>query len=179
MNLSSPEISGPMPYRPAPEAPKLVWPEEARIAVWVIPNIEWFGLDQRFGAAGAGMVPDVKAWSIREYGARVGVWRLMEALDGVGARATVALNALVCDMYPQIIEAGNQRGWEWMGHGLTNTQQLVGLNEGEERELIGKTLDRIEAGTGQWPRGWLGPGLNESHATAALLAEAGLTYVAD
>lgn len=157
----------------------LVWPGGNRIAVWIIPNIEWYGLDHHFGGARGGMVPDVKAWSIREYGARVGVWRLMEAIDSVGARATVALNALVCDVYPKVIEAGNKRGWEWMGHGLTNSQQLVGLSEDEEREVIGKTLDHIEEGTGRRPRGWLGPGLNESHATAGLLVEAGLTYVAD
>jgi peptidoglycan/xylan/chitin deacetylase (PgdA/CDA1 family) len=156
-----------------------VWPGGAWLAVWIIPNIEWYGLDRPISGSRSSTIPDVRAWSTHEYGARVGVFRLMDALDRVGARATVALNALVCDMYPQIIEAGNQRGWEWMGHGLTNSQPLVGLKAEEEREIIRQTLDRIEAGTGQRPRGWLGPGLEESYATAGLLAEAGLTYVAD
>jgi peptidoglycan/xylan/chitin deacetylase (PgdA/CDA1 family) len=179
MDLSSPEVRGPTPYRPVTEAPKLVWPGGAVIAVWIIPNIEWYGLDRPISGSRSNSIPDVRAWSTHEYGARVGVFRLMDALDRVGARATVALNALVCDMYPQIIEAGNQRGWEWMGHGLLNAQPLVGLKEEEERDIIGQTLDRIEAGTGRRPRGWLGPGLEESFATAGLLAAAGLTYVAD
>jgi allantoinase len=179
MDLSSPEVRGPTPYRPVTEVPRFEWPGGGRLAVWIIPNIEWYGLDRPIFGSRSNSVPDVRGWSIREYGARVGVFRLMDALDSVGARATVALNALVCDMYPQIIEAGNQRGWEWMGHGIQNAQPLVGLKEEEERDIINQTLDRIQAGTGQRPRGWLGPGLEESYATASLLAEAGLTYVAD
>ena len=148
MDLASFEVNGPIPYRPAPEAPKLIWPGGARTAVWIIPNIEWYGLDSQFGGARGVAAPDVKAWSIREYGARVGVWRLMDALDNVGARATVALNGLVCDMYPQVIEAGNQRGWEWMGHGMTNTRGMSGLDEKAEQEVIDQTLARSKRAAG-------------------------------
>ncbi len=170
---------GPIPYRPAPEAPKLTWPGGNRVAVWIIPNIEWYSIEYNFGGSRGGMLPDVKNWSIREYGARVGVWRLMEAMDIVGARATVALNAWVCDVYPQIIEAGNKRDWEWMGHGLANTRPIIGRPIDEEREEIRQALDRIEQGTGARPQGWLGPGLNESPNTRTLLQEAGLKYIAD
>lgn len=174
----SPRSLGPIAYRAAPETPRLHWPSNARLALWIIPNIEWFPLDQPV-PRGAGNVPDVPAWSTREYGNRVGIWRIMAALDRVGARATVALNAAVCDVYPAVIGAGMERGWEWMGHGFTNSQLLAGLDEAQERAVITGVVDRIAAATGARPQGWLGPGLHETFNTPALLAEAGLTYVAD
>jgi allantoinase len=172
-------LQPPIPYRAAPDAPALAWPNGARVAVWIIPNIEWFPLGQPVPRGRAGAVPDVPAWSVREYGNRVGVWRLMDVLDRAGARATVALNSEVCDVYPAIIEAGQKRGWEWMGHGVTNAQLLSGLDEEDERTVITRTMQRIGSTTGSRPKGWLGPGLQETFLTLAILAEAGVEYVAD
>ena len=182
MTQPQPEITreslGPIPFRAAPDTPRMEWPGGARLAFWIIPNIEWFPLDQPI-PRGAGNAPDVPAWSTREYGNRVGIWRMMEVFDRAQARATVALNAAVCDVYPSIIRAGVDRGWEWMGHGFTNSQSLAGLPEAEERALIGGAFDRIAAATGARPKGWLGPGLHETPRTPELLVEAGAAYVAD
>ena len=99
----------PIPYRPFTAAPALRWPNASRVALWIIPNIEWFPLDRPVPRGRGDTVPDVPAWSQREYGNRVGVFRLMDVFDRVGARATVALNAAVCDHYPAIIEAGDRK----------------------------------------------------------------------
>jgi len=173
-----PGLQPPIPYRPAPDAPPLRWPGDARVAVWIIPNIEWFPLEQPV-PRGRGSAPDVPAWSVREYGNRVGVWRIAGVLDRVGARATVALNAAVCDQYPAIIEAGQQRGWEWMGHGVTNSQLLSSLEADDEQRVVSRTVQRIAGATGVRPKGWLGPGLQETFHTLQFLAEAGVEYVSD
>jgi peptidoglycan/xylan/chitin deacetylase (PgdA/CDA1 family) len=173
----TPEVLGPVPYRAYPDAPIIHWPNGAHVAVWIIPNIEWYPLEYHFAGSRPGEVPDIRAWAIREYGERVGVWRLMDALDSVGARATVALNAYVTEVYPRVVEGGVERKWEWMGHGLTNSQSKTGQSEQDERAQIRETLDTIEKATGTRPRGWLGPG--ENHRTPTLLQEAGLTYTGD
>jgi peptidoglycan/xylan/chitin deacetylase (PgdA/CDA1 family) len=103
----------------------------------------------------------------------------MEILRKHGVRATVALNAEVCDHYPEIIAAGNDLGWEWMAHGHTNSTLFTNLEEDEERNLIEGAVRKIEEGTGHRPRGWLSPALSETFNTPDLLAEAGIEYVAN
>ncbi|MBI4492092.1 MAG: polysaccharide deacetylase family protein [Chloroflexi bacterium] len=168
------------PYWPLPERPTLRWPNGARLAFWIIPNIEHFRFDRPTSdPVFSGPIPDVPSFAQRDYGVRVGIWRMMDVLDKYSLRATVALNADVCRFYPQIIQAGVERQWEWMGHGITNSQRLSGLDEPQERETIQQVVQAIAESTGQPPRGWLGPGLSETHHTPDLLAEAGITYLAD
>lgn len=165
------------PYWPIPDRPAIRWPGDARVAFWVIPNIEHFRFDRP--TADAGPSPDVPTFATRDYGPRVGIWRMMEILDKYGLRATVALNGDVCRFYPQIIKAGVERKWEWMGHGITNSERLVGMDEARERETVQSVVRMITEATGAAPRGWLGPSLAETYQTPDLLAEAGITYVAD
>jgi peptidoglycan/xylan/chitin deacetylase (PgdA/CDA1 family) len=169
-------------YSPIARRAPLRWPNGARVAVWVIPNVEHFHIDRPGSGAPPGrapQVPDARNIGWRDYGLRVGIWRIMGMLDKYGIRATVALNAEVCDLYPAIVEEGVKRGWEFMGHGLTNSEPLYGLTEDEERDVIARTLSRIEQAVGRRPRGWLGPGLAENFRTPELLAEAGVEYVGD
>lgn len=165
------------PYWPISERPPIRWPNGARVAFWLIPNIEHFRFDRP--TADSGPPPDVYNFAQRDYGLRVGVWRLMEVLDKYQLRATVALNSDVCRFYPQIIEAGVARKWEWMGHGVTNSERLSGLDEATERETVREVVETIAAATGSRPAGWLSPGLTETYHTPDLLAEAGITYLAD
>src|SRR5205823_6686174 len=123
--------------------------------------------------------PDVIAYSRRDYGNRVGIWRLMEVLDRHDIRATVALNAEVCDYEPRIISEGNRRDWEWMSHGLTNSSRLSAMSEEDGKRMIEDSIRKIEAGTGRRPRGWMGPGLAQTVHTLDFLTEAGLDWVAD
>jgi peptidoglycan/xylan/chitin deacetylase (PgdA/CDA1 family) len=165
------------PYWPAPERPAIKWPNDAQLAFWVIPNIEHFRFDRPGGDARG--FPDVYNFAQRDYGSRVGVWRMMDVMDRYGVRGTVALNSDVCRFYPEIIKAGVARSWEWMGHGVSNSEPLIGMEEQPERALIRSVIDTIAEATGAAPTGWLGPGLGETERTPDLLAEAGITYVAD
>lgn len=177
-----PQRSGPFPYVPIGERPRIVWPNNARVAFWIIPNIEFFPLDEGVppaSAKGSGKVPDIPVFALRDYGARVGVWRIMEVLSRLGIRATVALNSDVCDAYPQIIDAGLKLGWEFMGHNERNTRRLNELPPEEEPRVVRATLTRIEKATGKRPVGWLGSGLQETWNTLDYLAEEGCRYVAD
>ena len=166
------------PYWPLPERPAIRWPEGKRLAFWIIPNIEHFRFDKPTSDVAPGTI-DIPSFAQRDYGPRVGIWRMMEVLDRHHMRATVALNADVCRFYPQIIRAGNERGWEWMGHGVTNSERMSSLPDDAERQTIRSVVDVITESTGAPPHGWLGPGLSETLHTPDYLAEAGITYVAD
>ncbi len=177
-----PSAYGPFPYSPITRRPRLTWPNGARLAFWVIPNIEFFALDDMVppGSGGSGgKAPDVPTWSSRDYGNRVGVFRLMQVLERYGVRGTVALNSHVCARHPEIIDEGNKLRWEWMGHNETNTRRL---NEGppeHEPRIIRDALAEVARGTGSRPVGWLGSGLQETWNTLDLLAENGIEYVCD
>jgi peptidoglycan/xylan/chitin deacetylase (PgdA/CDA1 family) len=146
--------------------------------LWVIPNIEVFALDERM-PVGSGKIPEVPAYCTRDYGARVGVWRIMEVLEHYAIRATVALNSEVCDAYPQIIEEATKLRWEFMGHNQSNTRRLNQIPAEDERRVIHDSLVRIEQATGKKPVGWLSSGLQETWETLDYLTEEGLRYVAD
>jgi allantoinase len=124
----------------------------------------------------AQLVPDPLNYGWREYGPRVGIFRLMEIFDRFGIRVSSLLNSEVCDRHPAIIEEGVARDWCWVGHGGNNSTWLVGLERDQEREYIQGVTERIEQATGRRPRGWLGPALTESANTNELLAELGYTY---
>src|SRR5438067_13751969 len=95
--------------------------------------------------------------------ARVGIWRMMEVMTRHGFKGTVALNSDVCRHYPRIIEAGKSLGWEWMGHGTTNSIVINDQAEDDERALIQRVVRTLSESTGARPRGWLGPALRGRH----------------
>jgi peptidoglycan/xylan/chitin deacetylase (PgdA/CDA1 family) len=178
----NPSRYGPFPYTPITRRPKIVWPNGARVALWVIPNIEFFPLNERMpdspGGSG-GLIPDVIAWSMRDYGNRVGIYRLMEVMQRYRVRGTVALNSEICDEHPEIIDEAKRLGWELMGHNQSNVRRLNTLPPGTEREVVRATLDRISAAAGRKVAGWMGSALQETWNTLDYLAEYGCKYVAD
>ena len=131
------------------------WPGNDTIAVWFAPNVEVWQYDPHL----AWVSPPTQqttfrmctnyAW--REYGMRVGLWRLADVFDQAGVKATVALNSQVCDVFPKAIEEMIKRGWEFMGHGTTNSTTLAGLNPEQERDTIRGILKTIEQATGKRP----------------------------
>jgi allantoinase len=160
------------------DRPRLFWPNGARVAVWVIPNIEHFLFDRPSTRLTTLPVhPDVLNYAWRDYGVRVGIWRMMEVMERYGVKGTVALNSDVCARYPRIIEEGKKLGWEWMGHGTNNSTLFAGQSEKEERALIRKVVTTIEKSVGVKPRGWLSPALSETMRTLDILAENGIDYV--
>lgn len=181
-----PSRYGPFRYVPITQRPKLEWPGGARVALWVNPNVEFFGLDdvmpgnvnERVAREHA-RVPNVRNWSLRDYGNRVGVWRLMEVLSRYGIRASAALNSEVCDHHPQVIDEMLRLGWELIGHNQTNALRLNEMAPEREREAIHATVERIARASGKRPVGWLGAGLAETWSTLDHLSEAGIRYVCD
>lgn len=170
------------PFIPITQRPVLRWPNGARLAVWVVPNIEHFEEDSLAGATIATAAvepPDIPNYSWRDYGLRVGIWRTMETLRRLAIPGTVALNARVCELYPEVVRACVELGWEFMGHGCTNSLSLSGMSVDEERKTIISTLATIEAHSGVRPQGWLGPALAETPRTLEILSENGIRYVAD
>ena len=161
------------------EEKKFSWPGGKTLAVWIIPNVEVFLLNPPGGSPHMQGDEDVLGYTWREYGMRVGLWRIADVMDQAGIRATVALNAGVCDVWPKAIEEMDKRGWEMMGHNLTNSRSLRNLPLEKEEPLIRTTLKVIEQATGKKVRGWLGTGLGETFSTLDVLAEAGVRYTGD
>jgi allantoinase len=177
-----PRRYGPFPYSPIIDRPPLRWPNGARLAVWVIPNVEFYPLNVAYHLNLPGakpMEPNILEWSRRDYGNRVGVYRMMDMLGQRKIRATVALNSDICIEHPRIIEKAVELEWELMGHGDSNVNLLSALAPDRERALIAMTLSTIEKATGRRPVGWLGPGLTETWNTLELLSAEGVRYVAD
>ncbi len=166
-------------YLPSIKRKKIEWPNRARIALWVCPNIEYFHFDKPIRGSGSAHVPDVPGYTLRDYGSRVGVFRLMDVFDKYGIRASVLLNAEVCEHHPAIIEEGKKRNWEWLGHGLTNSVAMSDYPLEEERRIIREVKETITAAVGKAPKGWLGPGLIETFNTPDHLAAEGFEYVCD
>ena len=165
-------------YSPIIDRPRLSWPNGARVAVWVIPNIEHFLFDRpSTRLTNLPVNPDVLNYSWRDYGVRVGIWRMMEVMERYGVKGTVALNSDVCARYPRIIEEGKKLGWEWMGHGNNNSTLFAGQSQAEERALIKEVVTIISKSVGEAPRGWLSPALSETMRTLDILAENGIEYV--
>lgn len=174
----------PIGYSALIDRPPLRWPDDARVAVWIQVNLEHWGVDgpgTTLPPTAPRAVPgvDAKNTGWRDYGARVGLWRLMEVLDRHGMRGSAPINADVCTYYPEVIREVRQRSWELMGHGLSNDRTLAGLSVDEERAVVRTSIEALTAAMGRPPKGWLGPGLVETTNTFDLLAEAGIEYVAD
>lgn len=175
-------------YSPLPGRKPVAWPGRARLACCVYLYLEYLELDPpegtvrdpRYGGALGSHFPDYLNYSHREYGNRVGVFRLLDALDRHGFKATVAANALLCRRYPSLVEDCVRRGHEIAAHGTAATQMITSrMSEAEERAVIDDALDAVEAAAGARPVGWFGQDFGESARTPGLLAEAGLSYVAD
>ena len=169
-------------YSPIFDRPPLLLPGGARVAVWLIINVEEWDIAQPMARTvlpapqGAAVSPDIPNYSWFDYGLRVGFWRLQRALDAHRLPATISINAAVCEHYPQLAKSCLQRGWELMGHGYT---QQVLHKEPDERAAIRRTIQVIRDFSGSAPRGWMGPGLAETWHTPDILAEEGIEYVAD
>lgn len=169
-------------YIPIIDRKPLRLPGNARVAVWVIINVEEWDINEAMARQvlpapqGVSLIPDIPNYSWHEYGLRVGFWRLKGVLDRHRIKATVSLNASICNSYPRIVEESIRSGWEILGHGFK--QRAINL-EKDQREVIRKSIQLIKKTAGKAPRGWMGPGLAETFDTPDILAEEGIEYVCD
>jgi peptidoglycan/xylan/chitin deacetylase (PgdA/CDA1 family) len=168
-----------------PQRKPVQWPGGARVALWIIPALQWFPLDmkgQPFKPPGAMQTayPDLRHYTLRDYGNRVGIYRVMQTLEAFGMKASVAVNAAVAARTPSLVKECVSLGWEVMAHGRDMDHlHHGGLAEEDERLLIQDSIKRLEDCTGQPIHGWLSPAKSESFATPDLVAEAGLRYLCD
>jgi peptidoglycan/xylan/chitin deacetylase (PgdA/CDA1 family) len=172
----------PFTYRPAPKAPTIAWPGGEPVAVWVAVNVEHYPIDRpglSIVPVTAGFVPDPMNYGWRDYGARVGIFALIELLEELAMPVTAPLHSEVCERYPEIVAEGVRRGWSWMAHGKDNAALHVDLDRETERAMLVQCVQAIERATRRQPRGWLGPALTETFQTPALLAEFGIAYACD
>ena len=169
-------------YLPSIDRAPLSLPGNARLAVWVVVNVEVWDFEAPLPRTllpypqGVPMVPDIANYAWFDYGLRVGIWRLKDVLDNHDIRATMSLNGVLCEAYPRVVtECVNSRR-ELLGH---NYVQRVMSKEPDERQAIRKTMALLEKASGRPMRGWMGPGLSETQRTLDILAEEGVDYVAD
>lgn len=165
-------------YSPLPDRPVYDWPDGRRLAVYLAVNLEHFAFGEGLGAelAPGGPQPDVLNYAWRDYGNRIGAWRMLEAFDALHLPASMLINSAMLDYAPSLIDACVKRGDEIVGHGRTNSERQSVLTEGDERRLITESTEQIVRRLGVRPQGWLSPWIAESRVTPDLLHEAGYSY---
>ena len=157
------------------------WPNGTSLAVYLALNLEHFAFGEGFGAelAPGGPQPDVLNFAWRDYGNRVGVWRLFDLFDEFAWPASILVNAAIYAYCPEVMAAARARSYDIVAHGRTNSERQGTLDEAAERRLITEATEIIAAAEGRPPKGWLSPWISESRVTPDLLAEAGYSYLLD
>lgn len=165
-------------YAPITDRPVFTWPQGNGLAIYLGINLEHFAFGQGLGAelAPGGPQPDVLNYAWRDYGNRVGAWRMIDLLNNLDLPATVLVNSTLYDYAPTLIAAHRARGDEIAGHGRTNSERQSTLSEPDEQALIAEATAAIAAAEGHPPSGWLSPWIAESTRTPDLLQEAGYRY---
>jgi allantoinase len=157
------------------------WPEGKRLAFYVALNIEHFafltgrGMDPNQ----PGSPPSTRNFAWRDYGNRVGIWRLFGLLEKLRLPASILLNSEVARLYPDLVDKIRARGDDVLGHGRTNAETMNGHWKADEERIIAETTDTIAQFVGTKRTGWMGPGALESRLTPDLLQEAGYTHLLD
>ena len=173
------------PPAPMPSRKPVAWPEGKPVAVTLLVNLEWFPItpsDQPFRAPGHMVTPypDYRHYTAREYGTRVGFYRLLDAFAKAGVKATIAVNSAIAERYPSIIADILAGGHEIIAHSTDMNATIAGgLAEAEERALIAEARDRLAEAIGAAPRGWQSIARSQSFNTPRLLVEAGFDYMCD
>jgi peptidoglycan/xylan/chitin deacetylase (PgdA/CDA1 family) len=174
-------------YLPWNDRPAIRWPNNARVAFWVVPNVEHYeymppasGGPQRRGDDNPDFpAPNVPVFVRRDYGNRVGFWRMAEVMDKYRIRCTVNINLAVLDHFPEERAAMVERGWDFCCHGMYNTRAAPkGMTAQEQRAFVRDCIAFVKRTTGKRLKGF-----NVlSRATEELpdiLAEEGIVYHAD
>ena len=177
-------------WSPLPARARLRWPGEARVAVCAIVSLQHVEWTPPAGSVQAPHLyshlamqrPLPEFWLIsqREYGHRIGIFRLCEVLAKHGVRPTIAMDAMTARNYPYLVRYCIERGYEFIAHGVSASRMITSrMSEEEERACIAESIAALTAATGRTPTGWAGADYGESARTPQLLAEAGIRYVCD
>ena len=168
-------------YAPLPDRPRVTWPGGKTVAVWHAPNVEHYDYVPPGGGGVQGRVstPDLQHYTHRDYGNRVGFWRLLRAVDEFQIPSTVSLSLQVLEELPEVREAMLERNWEVMSHGINNLRPLYGMDPAQETEFYKLNQALALAYTGKPIKGMLGPKVSGTENTCELMAAHGMTYHAD
>jgi allantoinase len=174
-------------YRRHDAEPRPFWPDGKRIALVVVPIVEWYPLDMQSRPAGikvpGGMerpYPDYWNYTMRDYGTRVGLWRIVRVLDRLRIRASAAVDGATARRHPSLIGELRRRDWEILAHGVDMSRPIYGGIAAEaERAILEEALDDLRAAGAGAVSGWMSPAQSQSLATLELLAAAGLAYTVD
>jgi allantoinase len=168
-------------YSPIIERPDFSWPNGKRLAFYLALNVEHFEFGRGLGhtPTSLGPPPDPRNYGWRDYGLRVGIWRVFDLVEQLGLPLCHLINSTVSERFPQIVRRIAQRGDEIVGHGRTNSERQADLDESGEAELIREATETLTRIHGRAPQGWMGPWISESLVTPDLLKEAGYTYLMD
>lgn len=161
------------------------WPGGKRLALWVNVGLQFFPLNQEgkpFPPPG-GMTtayPDLRHYTLRDYGNRVGIYRFLKAFDKYGIKASFAINSRLAERYPYLVNKIVERGDEILCHGWDmDTPHYGGMDRDEEAGIIAKSLEVLRSATGKPITGWISPGKSQSFNTPELLVENGIEYMCD
>lgn len=167
------------------QRPQITWPDNARVALWVNVGLQFFPLNQSgkpFAPPG-GMstaYPDLRHYTLRDYGNRVGIFRFFKAFDRFKIKPTFAMNSVLAERYPYLLHKIVERGDQLMCHGAhMDALHYGGMDIDEERAQIHSALNRLRDMSGQPVNSWISPAKSESEHTPALLADAGIEYFCD
>ncbi len=163
------------------DRPTYHWPGGKRLAVYFAINIEAFeyGLNPGKDFTSAPAAPYHRGYAYRDYGNRVGVWRILNLFETFGMPLAVLVNGSVYDVCPEVLAPFRARGDEFVGHGRTNSERQIEMAEDEERQMLREVRERMAREEGMAPRGWLGPFISQSARTPELLKETGFSYMLD
>jgi len=168
-------------YSAIVDRPDYSWPGGKRLAFYLALNVEHFAFGQPPGGDFTAQPhpPYHRGYAWRDYGNRVGVWRLVDLFEALGLPVAVLVNGAVYEHCPRVLEPFRTRGDEIVGHGVSNTFRQGDLPEDEERALIAEATEILTRHEGKPPEGWLGPWISQSAVTPDLLREAGYRYLLD
>ncbi len=164
---------------------KVEWPNQARIALSLVFNVEAWSSQQGpvpFVSAFPGDAKtqrDTVAVTDREYGQKVGLWRLLDILDRYGVKMTAVVSGLAAERHPQMIREIFERGHEIAGHSYDQSRKLITLNPEEEGEDIRRTISAIDKAIHQKPQGWMSQTARCTERTAQLLVQSGMIWHSD
>jgi len=161
--------------------PTFHWPNRRRLAVYFALGLEHY-------AFGEGMTenlvsgmphPDVLNASWRDYGNRVGAWRMLRCFADLNIPLSILLNSAVCEHAPDLIAAAHSAGCEFIAHGYSNSDTLAGMSEADESAYVEGVAAQMAGAIGTRPRGWASPWIAETPLTPDILSEHGYSYVLD
>jgi allantoinase len=166
------------------DRPPVVWPGNKPLAVWINVSVQHFPMNPSAKTKLPGSMtmpyPDLRHYTLRDYGNRVGIYRILDALDKAGLKSSFAINAELAQKYPALVETLAARGDEILGHSWNmDTPHVSNVDEATEKAVVDRSLAVLREATGQAIRGWLSPGKLQSTNTPDLIKAAGIEYCCD